>query len=206
MLRSKSISAILLPLSFLISVAQAWPQFLSKPITIGYATVTPDVAERINQQDGKLYVRRSFYEKPLGDGFYLVNDPLTWEGVHNSWYCAITAKKSAYKRLDKTFVPRTYWNQPESAIVDYLRSTTWVTNAETALRFSWIEGNNWALQMLIPKIVIEEDLMGLRAKCFQSRQERNQLTEEFIKWDDASLKGDRGPRHPPDRPSRSYWG
>ncbi|KAI9050031.1 hypothetical protein LZ554_006176 [Drepanopeziza brunnea f. sp. 'monogermtubi'] len=193
MLRSKSISAILLALSFLFNVAQAWPW---SSIVIGYATVPEDVARRINE-DNKPYLGDEISQRKLGDGFPLVNDPLAWQGNRGNWYCAVKAKKHALENVDKVWITRSLWDLPETDIVTYIRSLKplWKARPEKALRFSWVDGKS-AMRMLIPRAMVEGGDLGLHAECFNSGQDRMDYSSDYIKWDSWQITGYREARNP----------
>ncbi|KAJ5054121.1 uncharacterized protein L3040_000404 [Drepanopeziza brunnea f. sp. 'multigermtubi'] len=131
--RSKTFVAILLALSFLFSEAQGFLGFHQQRQVIGYTTVPEEMAKRINEKH-KPYIVESNYHPPLGPGFYMVNDPHSWEGGKGSWYCATVAKKKQMERISKVFIPKLYqkldwdggkrqnlWGGDEEVIENYVK-------------------------------------------------------------------------------------
>ncbi|KAJ5046633.1 uncharacterized protein L3040_003871 [Drepanopeziza brunnea f. sp. 'multigermtubi'] len=92
MLRSRSVCAVLIALSFLFNKAQGvlWKDFWKKNQVIGYATVSEEQAKLINK-DNKLYegdelhVKRPPYALQTGSGFYILNGPEPKEALRFSW-------------------------------------------------------------------------------------------------------------------------
>ncbi|KAI9046999.1 hypothetical protein LZ554_009073 [Drepanopeziza brunnea f. sp. 'monogermtubi'] len=197
MLRSKSILAILLALGFLFDGAHGVfgiSQRTKK--TIGYATVSKEDAERIND-DNKLHKVPS--ENPqLGPGLYLVNHFTRLPQIEENWYCAIKADTEKIKSINKVYVPKSYkvypeetqqtlWYAGEEVIEEYLKTVELMNAREPseALRFSWVPGIA-QMQMLIPERVIEKDeALELWAACFKSEEELKEFSEDedFINWE-----------------------
>ncbi|KAI9051830.1 hypothetical protein LZ554_004092 [Drepanopeziza brunnea f. sp. 'monogermtubi'] len=202
MLRSKSMFAILLALSSLLSRAQAfWWDVLLEQNVIGYATVPTSQALRINE-DNKLYVPEFEYRPQLGPGIYLVNEPGSWQGDEGSWYCAIKARRWKMNRIKKVFIPKTYlsltddgikenqlWGAEEGVILEYIKMLM-ISKPAKALRFSWVKGIRWQLQMAIPKEVVEKDDLDLWAQCFESEEELFEFSSDIVNFEAWTIAGD----------------
>ncbi|KAI9054959.1 hypothetical protein LZ554_002102 [Drepanopeziza brunnea f. sp. 'monogermtubi'] len=209
MLRSKSILAVVLALSFFFDEAQArmgdrllWWR---KPSFIGYAKLPAAQARRINQNNRLQYMKgaQPSLDK-LGAGVYLVNDPEMFLGEKGDWYCGIKANKQKLKEIGKIWIPQAYqkstpaglkeqelWAQEERDILNYIKSTSKrleLNNPEKALRFSL----SYQMQMLIPKQVVINGDLDLWAKCFESQDDLEDLSDDVIDWKSWGIKGERG--------------
>ncbi|KAI9049406.1 hypothetical protein LZ554_006440 [Drepanopeziza brunnea f. sp. 'monogermtubi'] len=158
-------------------------------MVIGYATVSKEEAEKINEhnklyEDDKLHVAESASPTQLGSGVYMVNNPDIWKGEEGSWYCAIKASKWQMKTIRKAYIPKSIlkmesgvtrqlflWDQDEPVVVNYMRSELLMRKPEKALRFSWVRRENWEIQMLIPTDVVKKGKLDPWAKCFESKDE-----------------------------------
>ncbi|KAJ5033585.1 uncharacterized protein L3040_008697 [Drepanopeziza brunnea f. sp. 'multigermtubi'] len=208
MLRSTFTFATLLALSFLFNEAHG---FWFGKMVIGYATVSKEEAEKINEHNklyehDKLHVTESASPTQLGPGVYMVNKPDIWKGEGGSWYCAIKASKWQMKKIRKAYIPRSLlklesgvsrriflWNQDETVIVNYMSSELWMRKPQKALRFSWVRRGYWEMQMLIPTDVVKKDKLDLWAKCFESEDELVRFSGDIINWAGTwGIKGDRG--------------
>ncbi|EKD14916.1 hypothetical protein MBM_07127 [Drepanopeziza brunnea f. sp. 'multigermtubi' MB_m1] len=218
MLRSRSVCAVLIALSFLFNKAQGvlWKDFWKKNQVIGYATVSEEQAKLINK-DNKLYegdelhVKRPPYALQTGSGFYILNGPGNWvrssiDEEERRWYCAIEARKRKMKNIGKIKIPISLWSENEEEIVDYITLTRLVSEPKEALRFSWVKGfKGWQLQMLIPTDVVKKDDLELRARCFASEEELMKFSHVTLDWDAWKAKGYLG-KPGPYRLGGSYYG
>ncbi|KAI9052331.1 hypothetical protein LZ554_003681 [Drepanopeziza brunnea f. sp. 'monogermtubi'] len=202
MLRSKSVCAVLLALSFLVNGAQGilWNNLWQRDQVIGYATVSEIQAKLINQDNklhrgNKLYVEKPQYVPHTGSGFYILNEPGNW--IRSSvgedkgrWYCAIRARKIQMRDIAKIKIPVSLMSEDEEKIVDHIASTNLIRKPKEALRFSYIKGSKrWQLQMLIPTDVITKDDLKLWAQCFESEQELVDFSKVVPNWDAWKAKG-----------------
>ncbi|KAJ5051905.1 uncharacterized protein L3040_001668 [Drepanopeziza brunnea f. sp. 'multigermtubi'] len=168
----------------------------NEQIVIGYARVPEDQAERINK-DNRLFVDETA-RRELGIGFDIVEYP--GYGVkEGDWYCAVTANSMHLGRIDKVYIPHynTYpgpikylWDQGDEVIVDYIKEKGFAQDPFTALRISYIGTDDLQMQMLIPAIVIEQDYLILRAKCFDSVDDLKTFSRFSMNWrDEMDVKG-----------------
>ncbi|EKD19564.1 hypothetical protein MBM_02801 [Drepanopeziza brunnea f. sp. 'multigermtubi' MB_m1] len=206
MLRLISIFAIFLAFSSLFNKVQGVKRKSMEPldhsrwnqqIVIGYAKVPEDQAERINE-DNRLFVDETASRR-LGTGFDIVEYP--GFGVkEGNWYCAIEANSMHLERIGKVYIPfyhSTYpeppqylWNQGDEVILDYIQQKGLAEDPFTALRISYIEAEVLQMQMLIPAIVIEQDYLNLRAKCFDSVDDLKTYSSATMNWlDELDIKG-----------------
>ncbi|EKD17087.1 hypothetical protein MBM_04664 [Drepanopeziza brunnea f. sp. 'multigermtubi' MB_m1] len=207
MLRSKTIFAILLALSFLSNRAQGDMslKIFERRRVIGYAIVSEDEAERIN--DNKLYVEESASPTQLGNGFIIVSEISKEMRGEENWYCAVQANKNKLKNIDKAYIPKSYkkrtwpeernlWGEGEKAIVRYLWSISFVRKPFAALRFSWVKGTtNQQMQMLIPTKVVNNGGLDLSVQCFESEDELKRFSDDVVDWGDSEvwdIKGNLG--------------
>ncbi|KAI9051362.1 hypothetical protein LZ554_004409 [Drepanopeziza brunnea f. sp. 'monogermtubi'] len=202
MLQSKPTFAILLALSFLFSEAHG---FLSRE-TIGYASVTAEQGQRINDNKNKLQLEQTQDDATLGAGFTLLNDLDRLEHIPGNWYCAIRAKKSRTRSISKVYIPQywptpesfsmvTLWGAPDEVILNYIITKALVTEPAEALRFSWVEGMERQLQMLIPASVVQNDAaFGLRAKCSKEKNDVRGYRYLYkpVNWEDKEYWDIRG--------------
>ncbi|KAJ5047637.1 uncharacterized protein L3040_003458 [Drepanopeziza brunnea f. sp. 'multigermtubi'] len=82
--------------------------------------------------------------------------------------------------------------------MEHLVSTALGKYPHAALRFSWVSGINWQLQMLSPAKVVNNGVLELRAKCFESKDELKEFSDAVIDWDGKEEWPIRGVRGPPD--------
>ncbi|KAI9047455.1 hypothetical protein LZ554_008174 [Drepanopeziza brunnea f. sp. 'monogermtubi'] len=203
MLRSKSALAILLASIFPFSRAQGIfsGNIFRRETIIGYAVVSEEEAERINY-DNKLHIEEYKYLNQLGSGFYMVNQPDNWlDGEEWSWYCVIRANKKKLANIDKVYVPESYQKMTSDGrmeeqslvggddefIVEYIKSETGFSDPEAALRFTWVQGSNWHLQMAVPTKVVDGGHLGEWAKCFKTRNEM-EVSDDAIDWQAWKIK------------------
>ncbi|KAI9051593.1 hypothetical protein LZ554_004637 [Drepanopeziza brunnea f. sp. 'monogermtubi'] len=191
--RSKSIPATLLALSFLFSRAQGFLRNDNEPI--GYAKVSPSLAQQINS-DNKLHVEESNTPQQVGPGFYM-RSVSHWAEDDGSWYCIVEANKNKMKEIDKVWIPKEYqmmtptgqietyqlWGQDEEegAILNYIQKSVMRDEPEKALRFSWYQGVS---QMTIPTEVVNNGDLELWAKCFGSKGELEEQSDDSIDWEE----------------------
>ncbi|KAI9048333.1 hypothetical protein LZ554_008126 [Drepanopeziza brunnea f. sp. 'monogermtubi'] len=198
--RSKSILAILLALSFFFNGAQAW--FWRRNIVIGYAVVSKEDAEEIND-DNELEVDPAPpYTLQLGSGFYLVNKPDNLPTGEDYWYCVVKSRKRKFNKVAKVYIPQydagqqILWAGDEEDILNYIENTAKISKPKEALRFSWAKFTDWQVQMAIPEdMVDDDDKLKLWAKCFDSQQKLKEVSKETIDWGTRwKIRGELGPK------------
>ncbi|KAI9051252.1 hypothetical protein LZ554_005353 [Drepanopeziza brunnea f. sp. 'monogermtubi'] len=216
--RSKSIFAILLALSSLFCRAQGFLG-INEKIVIGYASLPADEAKDINK-DNRIYVQESALVTQLGAGFHMINDPKRLPSVVGTWYCAIKAKREQLDNIGMVYIPQSYeklssripqpneewpvrikqklWFESEEVILRFLISTALTKYPHSALRFSWVSGVPWQLQMVVPMDVVNSGELKLWGKCFKSKKDLEKYSDKVIDWDDAEEWPIRGLRGPPD--------
>ncbi|EKD19933.1 uncharacterized protein L3040_002386 [Drepanopeziza brunnea f. sp. 'multigermtubi'] len=195
MLRSHSLFAIVLALSFFFNGAHSWPW--SRDRVIGYAMVTGRQANRLNQFNDLRGERTS--QSQTGPGFYLLNKP-GWRNDQRrtgNWYCAIKADKKRTDDIRKVWIPRFYnheiaegriiqqnlWGENETLITDYIEWEAGMHMPDQILRFSWIQATHWQHHMNIPSFVVDNVDLGLRPKCFQTEDEMKAYSNDEIDWE-----------------------
>ncbi|EKD18688.1 uncharacterized protein L3040_002115 [Drepanopeziza brunnea f. sp. 'multigermtubi'] len=211
MLQSKSILAVFLVLSFFFHEAQAGRLrdrmfWWRKPSVIGYAKLPAAHATLINRKNKVQYMEGTQVPlQKIGTGLYLENDPTSWLGADEDWYCVFKADKQKLKDIDKIWIPRAYkkstpvgpqkqdlWGVSEDDIVDYIESMSselkLTSGSKKALRLY----QNYQLLMLIPKQTITDGDLGLWAQCFETEDELDDFSDDVIRWKSWGVKGDRG--------------
>ncbi|KAI9051361.1 hypothetical protein LZ554_004408 [Drepanopeziza brunnea f. sp. 'monogermtubi'] len=191
MLRSESILATLLALSFFFNGAQAFLG-IHMPGTkvIGYATVPRELALRMNEDN---FVFPEKNSPRLGPGFSLLNDPSLLRNTATSgdWYCAVKAKKGKVKKVGKIYIPWYYipinrpvflWNGVEKEIKEYVVTFRSLKKPFDALRFGWAQDLDRKMHMLIPASVVRYGNLGLWGKCFETEDELRDFSDEVIDW------------------------
>jgi hypothetical protein len=128
------------------------------------------------------------------------------QGVEESCYCVIKADKKKMADFGMAWIPKSYqkmtsdkqieeqdvWDKDEDVIVDYVKSLV-PEKPEKALRFSYVKGPHWWLQMVIPTNVIDDDDLDLWAKCYRSQDELIAIWNYGVRWENwKQIKGDRG--------------
>ncbi|EKD14981.1 uncharacterized protein L3040_003822 [Drepanopeziza brunnea f. sp. 'multigermtubi'] len=203
MLLSRSLCvALLASFSFLFDGAQGRK-------IIGYRTVDEEEADLINffnkPYRDTLYDRSRRYYRQIGNGFYMVNEPAGWLRKRWDWYCVIEAEIDKIEKAAKVYIPEYYgrttrkgrtkqtllWESPEEVFVDYIDSLD-IPEPDEALRFSWIVEHSWKMQMVIPTKVLNRDDLGLWAKCYQTRQELLDYSNEVVEWGTWGIEGNPG--------------
>ncbi|KAK1974088.1 hypothetical protein LZ30DRAFT_430108 [Colletotrichum cereale] len=179
---------------------------------IGYRTVDAEEATKINQKH-RLFRDPAFdgdgsvaEENQIGNGFYLVPKPAGLRSTPDKkqWYCVIKAEEERLDEVSKVWIPQTYnsrsfwgdrdsgvlWGGGEKTIARYVEG--FKVDPDKTLRFTYIQGREPQLQMLIPTKMANDDLLDFFAECFETVVElpaNGKKSVDFRQWD---VKGDPG--------------
>ncbi|EKD16809.1 hypothetical protein MBM_05278 [Drepanopeziza brunnea f. sp. 'multigermtubi' MB_m1] len=216
-LLSQPICSILLALSLLCNGAYGEMK------VIGYRTVNKWEASFINRR-GKPYRNKGFDRdygryNQIGHGFYLTNEPASWSGPVwvIPWYCVIEADSEKMDQVSKVWVPKSYakpvrggkaqptllWDwedENEETILEYIESLK-VPDPAKAVRFAWMPKLPGKVQMVIPTDTINNDDLGFRAQCWDSKEGLESYSDTTVDWSSWVIDGDAGDPLPSTDPS-----
>jgi hypothetical protein len=103
--------------------------------------------------------------------------------------------ESYEKTLDGRRVRQKLWAADqagdEEAIVEYIREAG-MSEPEKALRFTWVQGREWYLQMVIPTTVVDGHGLEEWAECYKSRNKLMKFLDgsnDAIDWEAWGIKG-----------------
>ncbi|KAJ5038938.1 uncharacterized protein L3040_006613 [Drepanopeziza brunnea f. sp. 'multigermtubi'] len=188
----KSFFAILLASSFLFNRAQAIRELL------GYITVTPEEAMNINSfrtLSGFGLQKQGM----IGEGIYfrLEIEAWGWDEVGPRWYCVADAHRGKMDKVEKVYIPELWpkpiengvylmtalWNRGEDAIREFILNLfDRRKNPDKVIRFSRIPNFGWDMQMLIPTYYLQNEELGIKSTCFETREALKDYSNKPADW------------------------
>jgi hypothetical protein len=127
----------------------------------------------------------------------IANVPVPYPRIEwDESYCVITADSDKIEEVGKIWIPEDHPETGKPLWIDYKRSSVQdimeyvasrVPNPEKALRFSYMQHDQNKLQMVIPTDTVNNDGLGLWAKCWKTEKELEEGLEEELDLSSATV-------------------